>query len=285
MAGELKLTIKIGNFRQRHQPNTMPSLVLKLGSTGTEVRQLQARLSVHGLTVTPNSTFDGETEGAVKTFQKRIGAPQDGRVWLDPRGNTWPLLLANPGFDAPVRKGKRICLDPGHGYANRKPGANDTGAVGGGVAEAAVVLQWAKILGTLLEAKGHTVSYTRQDASTPTSITSRTERARVAKADLLLSLHCNAADGTANGTETFYRQSSSKVIAERVNNALVKAMGTKDRGVKTEKDSQHSSIHVLSYKPDSILVEIGFVDNAQDRSKMTDVAMIKKACQAIADVI
>jgi N-acetylmuramoyl-L-alanine amidase len=37
----------------------------------------------------------------------------------------------------------KIALDAGHGYENRQQGSYDSGAVGGGIQEADIALQWA----------------------------------------------------------------------------------------------------------------------------------------------
>ena len=94
-----------------------------------------------------------------------------------------------------------------------------------------------------------------------------TDRANATDADIFISIHCNAANGTARGTETFYCQGSStgRKIAEYVQHNLISAMGTSDRGVKDDTQTQHGRIHVLrcSDMP-AILVELAFIDNPND---------------------
>lgn len=138
----------------------------------------------------------------------------------------------------------RICIDPGHGMSNRKRGVPDSGA--------AVTVGGKKI----------------------------TE----AEIVMVISLHCNAANGQANGTETYYRGAKNKSLARACNDAVVTALGTRDRGVKTEEASQHARLAVLNF-PRAVLIELGFIAHAGDRAAMLDEGKMLLACQALADVI
>lgn len=100
----------------------------------------------------------------------------------------------------------------------------------------------------------------------------------------MISLHCNAADGKANGTETFYRGEAHRPMAQRINDAVVDALETRDRGVKTESSSQHARLAVMAFQP-CFLIELGFIDHPGDRAKMLDATLRKSACGAIARAI
>jgi N-acetylmuramoyl-L-alanine amidase len=100
----------------------------------------------------------------------------------------------------------------------------------------------------------------------------------------MLSLHCNAYNGTASGTETFYRGPNHKAKAESLTAAVCKALGTKNRGAKTEGKSQHSRLAVLAFQP-CFLLEIGFIDNHADRAAMIDPALRRQACNAITEIL
>lgn len=91
---------------------------------------------------------------------------------------------------------KTIMLDPGHG-------GKDPGAVSNGLREKDINLRFAKILGKKLKAKGFNVVYTRtKDTFIP--LEQRTAMANVKKADLFLSIHCNAnRSRRVNGMETY----------------------------------------------------------------------------------
>lgn len=177
-----------------------------------------------------------------------------------------------------------IILDPGHGMSNRKSGRYDPGACAGCVEEATIALDWANELRTILRAAGHAVTRTRASRDDPAPVGKRAAIARQYGGQIMLSIHCNAANGNASGTETFYRGESNKDLAARLNLAVVDSLGTRSRGIKTESDSQHARLAVMAFQP-CFLIELGFIDNAGDREKMLDPALRRSACQAIAKVI
>lgn len=91
-----------------------------------------------------------------------------------------------------------IVLDAGHG-------GSDPGAIGwGGLREKDVTLAFTKLLGAQLERQGLAVYYTREDDRS-VSLESRSQLANRSNADLILSIHANAADGRggANGYEIY----------------------------------------------------------------------------------
>lgn len=177
-----------------------------------------------------------------------------------------------------------IILDPGHGMSNRRSGTIDPGAVSNGAREADIAMEWANELRGILMDAGHKVIRTRIDNTDPAPVGQRAAIAKRFGGDIMLSIHCNAADGAANGTETFYRGESNKAKAGAINAAVVAAMGTRDRGVKTESSSQHARLAVMAFQP-CFLLEIGFIDHSGDRAKMMDAAIRRKACDALAKVI
>lgn len=179
---------------------------------------------------------------------------------------------------------KTICLDPGHGMSNRKSLVYDSGAESNGYTEAAIVMEYANVLRLELVSRGFKVVRTRVDAKDPAPVSRRDDIARAYGAVCVISLHCNAADGKARGTETFFRGEDDRAFAKTLNTAVVKAMGTKDRGVKTEKDSQHSSLAVMEFDK-CWLVELGFIDNKEDRALMLSTTTRLAICKALADAI
>jgi len=92
---------------------------------------------------------------------------------------------------------RTVIVDAGHG-------GKDPGATGvGGLHEKTVTLRVAKLLGERLSKMGFEVSYTRTtDKFVPLEM--RTAMANARKADLFVSIHCNAnPDSRANGLETY----------------------------------------------------------------------------------
>lgn len=179
---------------------------------------------------------------------------------------------------------KTIILDPGHGMSNRKSGVYDPGAVSDGIAEADIALAWANELRSILIARRHKVVRTRVDAKDPCPVWRRDDIARSYGGDMMISLHCNAANGKASGSEVFYRGADDKALAAKLSAIVADALGTKNRGAKTESQSQHSALAVLEFDK-CWLIEIGFIDHPGDRAAMLNPAIRKKACEAIADAL
>jgi N-acetylmuramoyl-L-alanine amidase len=94
-------------------------------------------------------------------------------------------------------KMRRVVVDPGHG-------GRDTGAIGPhGIREKDVALAIARELAHRLRALGFTVILTRKDDSY-VALDERTRIANQARADLFVSVHCNAARRrTLSGVETW----------------------------------------------------------------------------------
>lgn len=172
--------------------------------------------------------------------------------------------------------------------SNRRAGVYDPGAtvkVGKReITEADIVMDWANELKIQLETLGAKVIRTRINASDVAPVGERAGIAHKYGCDTFISLHTNAADGKANGTETFYRGAQNAGLAKACNNAIIKALGTKDRGIKTEAASQHSRLAVLSF-PAACLIELGFIDHEGDRSRMMDQQLMLLACQYLAEAI
>ena len=177
-----------------------------------------------------------------------------------------------------------VIIDPGHGMGNHKPGRYDCGAESNNYTEAEIVMAWANELREILRFRKVAVVRTRTDANDPCPIG---ERARIAKrynGTIMISFHCNASTGTASGTETFYRGDSHKAFAIRLNAIVCDGLGTKNRGAKTESQSQHSTLAIMNFQP-CFLIELGFIDNAGDRVKMLNAEKRKATCNAIANLL
>lgn len=177
-----------------------------------------------------------------------------------------------------------VILDPGHGMANRRAGVFDPGACSGGSQEAEIALAWANELRAILLAAGHRVIRTRVDHKDPAPVGKRAGIAHHFGGEIMLSIHCNAANGAANGTETFYRSESNREQADAINMAVVNALETRNRGTKLESLSQHARLAVMAFQP-CFLIELGFIDHSGDRAKMLDPVLRKAACNSIARVV
>lgn len=167
----------------------------------------------------------------------------------------------------------KIFIDAGH-----NPTGADTGAAGNGLSEAAVTFSIAQQLKPLLEAAGHSVKLSRSSAdarlgaSVSESLSKRCALANSWGADLFVSVHCNAGGG--RGTEVYAYGSSGAgaAYAQKIQSAIVKRLGTADRGVKY---SQSFAVLRGTSMP-AVLVETAFIDNPSDaallRTRTADFA-------------
>ncbi|OOC60932.1 N-acetylmuramoyl-L-alanine amidase family protein [Paenibacillus ihbetae] len=105
------------------------------------------------------------------------------------------------------------------------------------------------------------------------------DRAKLAndlKADVFISIHANSGPSAATGTETYYYDQSDKALAAALHKEIVKAMGLKDRGVR------YGNFHVIrETKMPGALLEVGFMSNKTDESKLFDPATQDRVAAAI----
>jgi len=199
-----------------------------------------------------------------------------------------PVLPAMP--ESPKESTRRakpllhrmIVIDPGHG-------GKFVGAVGpSGFYEKDCTLQIAERTQKLLAAKGATVFMTRNDDSSLDTdqredCKMRADFAAKHSADLFISIHCNSCKvaNTTSGTETYFQDENpdSKALAELIQDEMVKADGLPDRGIKPGPWTvlQCTQSHGIP----GILIEVGFINNSVDESKLMDPSFQQKVAQAI----
>ena len=188
---------------------------------------------------------------------------------------------------------RSIFLDPGHG-------GSDTGAISQGVREKDLTLSVYNKVSSKLASLGFTV-LTSRTTDKDVDLVDRAEEANNAGADMLLSIHFNAGGrGVARGIETYYYQSQadipskinqanhnnperlekSKKLALKVQQNLLYQTGASDRGVK------RASFAVLRETSiPSILVELGFLDNPEELSKIRTSEYQDRLANGIVDGI
>ena len=170
---------------------------------------------------------------------------------------------------------KKVFIDPGHG-------GSDPGASGNGLIEKDIVLNIAKKLGSKLQSKGISVMYSRT-TNVSVGLAERAEMANNWGADLFVSVHSNAFDGSgsAYGTECYTHPNdvyTTKQLSSDVAASISQKLGMYNRGHK----NADFAVLRLSSMP-AILVETAFIDNAGDanllRNRQDDFATA--ICDAI----
>jgi len=195
------------------------------------------------------------------------------------------------------RKVRTVMLDPGHG--GKQPGAMVAGK-----REKDYTLLIAKEVRRILVDKGLKVVLTRE-GDTTLGLYERADLAKRANADLLVSIHLNAASSkTANGLEIFTTtpagaqstnpdRSGSReavngnandkynlLLAYEIQRKMLATTKMADRGVRRDR----LAILNRATMP-ATLVEVGFVTNPSDQKKIFTKSERDKAAKAIAEGI
>lgn len=159
---------------------------------------------------------------------------------------------------------KIIYLDAGHG-------GKDGGAAGNGIKEKDIVLDICKRIESGLKVYDDVKIIMSRSTDIYRSLDERTREANLANADILLSVHINAATSTAaKGWEVYtYPNAGSATTAfsNMLHAEIMRSMGSgiTDRGKKTK------DLHMLrESKMIAALTENLFISNASDADKLKD---------------
>ena len=160
-----------------------------------------------------------------------------------------------------------VVIDPGHGGHDPGHLSDDPNLL----MEKELNLKIATFLGGYIEKylQNVRVIYTRTEDTYPT-LDGRVDTANINNADYFISIHCNGNDRPeVYGTETHvhsFQLTKSVQFARAIENQFSQRAGRKSRGVKDERDLQHS-LQVLKFtNMTSVLVECGFVTNPKEAS-------------------
>ncbi len=152
----------------------------------------------------------------------------------------------------------KILINAGHA-PNGNP---DTGAVNKitGHRECDITLECSEMVAKYLNAVGYATRIIQADDLDKVCNTSNDWGA-----DLFISIHCNAFNTKAQGTETYYLSSAGQKLAECINSQIVNSLPVIDRGTK-----RGDRLYVLRHTDcTAVLVELAFIDNADDVKLLT----------------
>lgn len=167
-----------------------------------------------------------------------------------------------------------IVLDAGHG--GREPGA-----VVAGVKEKDVNLAVTKRVFSLAKQDERLNPVMTRHADISLTLVDRVRLAEGVDAALYLSIQANACDSAeVEGIETWVDETHSPgdpswQLAEILQSSLVEATGARDRGVRAQELYLHAT------KRPAALVEIGFLTNAQERTRLNDPIYQETVAQGI----
>ncbi len=157
----------------------------------------------------------------------------------------------------------KVFINPGHDLKY------DSGAVNpnSGMRECDVAARIGQAVKQYLEAAGCAVKILQSDnLANDSAYRDRTvavcDEANKWPADVFVSIHCNAANSNARGTETYCYtpHSQSGQLARCIQSQIVNSLHTVDRGVK----SMSGLIVIKHTEMPAVLVETAFIDNDDD---------------------
>lgn len=118
-----------------------------------------------------------------------------------------------------------------------------------------------------------------RDDDTYVSLSGRAEIANRLKADAFVSVHCNSCDrpDTLCGTSVYFDHQHSARFARLVQNELVAALGTVDKGVRNANFAV-----IRRTRVPGILVETAFINHKEDRARLLHPEFRERAARAMA---
>ncbi|MFD1135566.1 N-acetylmuramoyl-L-alanine amidase [Paenibacillus urinalis] len=173
----------------------------------------------------------------------------------------------------------KIVIDAGHGYYTFGKRCPD-----GSMREWEFNAVVANCVAQMLAAYDGVETKFTHDVTGKTDVllSTRTKTANAWGADILVSIHANAASGTwgiAEGIETFVystKSAASVKLANAVQAQLIARTGRRNRGVKM------GDLHMVrETKMPAILVECGFMDNREEAALLKTDAYRRKCAEAI----
>ncbi len=200
-------------------------------------------------------------------------------TYVPKEDNTKIMYNEKPKKTSPtISAMKKVVLDPGHG-------GSDSGAIGGGLYEKTLNLEVAKLVAEKLTKKNVYVYMTRSKDTT-VSLEDRTNYSNEINPDIYVSIHTNSTvQEDSYGVETHYYKDDSYSLAQLIHSKFASAKNlkkweTKDRGV------IKSRFYVINHtEAPSILIEMGFISNTQEREKLFTKERQEQIANSIAEGI
>ena len=245
------------------------TMLLMLTAAGSSSRRT-VTVVLNGETIsfdTPAYIENNRTMVPIRAIAEALGLEV---TWDQASATAW---LSNESW-TPSLKGRTIVVDPGHG------GSAD-GASYGGVKESDLNLSIAQHLAEELRRYGANVVMTRT-GDQDVSLSGRAAIANRVKADLFLSVHCNASltNASASGIYTAYHSGSAKSrqAAVLLKDAMISAASQPDMGAHQRDDL---AVLRLTNMP-AVLLECGFMSTPAELELLQQPEHQKKLSQGAA---
>lgn len=217
--------------------------------------------------------------GVQYVFKLKQGA--DVNVYAREDGKQLKVVIKNkkqenvvtPNKDQSYKGCGLIVIDPGHGGI-------DAGAIRAGINEKDINLEVSKIVARILNKKGYKVDLTRWEDKT-VSLQERVDFSDANKASVFVSIHVNSSvSSEPQGIETHWWTEDGHRLAKVVHESFASSVKAVDRGL------VKSKFYVINHtKAKSILVEIGFLSNDNERNELITKDRKQKTAEGIAEGI
>ncbi|WP_426479785.1 N-acetylmuramoyl-L-alanine amidase family protein [Chryseobacterium sp. CBSDS_008] len=170
----------------------------------------------------------------------------------------------------PINK-KYIVIDAGHG-------GNDFGAIHGEILEKNIALSIAKEIRKINESKDKYEIILTRDADSSPSLSERTDQINRLNPEMVISLHVNSSpqkERSDNGFEVYVQNSDfSKELAGKIYKKF------------NARKISESNLYILreTHSP-AVLVELGFINNSENRNYITSEKGQKEIAQKFVEII
>lgn len=249
-------------------------LILLLSLSASGASQSGVRILVDGGVLDAPASYisqDGTTMVPLRAVAEALGC----EVAWDPASRT--VSVVSPAGAGEAQYSALVVLDPGHG-------GEANGAEYGGVKEKDLDLSIASQAAALLEEAGVTVLMTRTDDSY-VDLYDRTALANERKADLFVSVHCNANvehdDAAGIYTCAYSQETNGWRLAQLLRQTMLSAAGAEDFGME---ERPNLAVLRTSLMP-AALVECGFMSTASELEKLVQPEYQALLARGIADGI
>jgi len=262
---------------------------------GDDIAELQERLLSLGFSPDRvDGVFGTSTEQSVRRFQAGVGLAVDGSVGPETLRAFADLTRSVSGGSPHTLReqelvrtsghrllGRIVVLDPGHGGA-------DTGTVARGPAqglkESEVTLDLARRIEGRLSAIGVTVLFTRSATTGPDDL-ARATMANQARADIMLSLHCDSTDQPrASGVATFFwgleRFGAWSAVGEHLANLIQREIVSRTGLADCRTHPRGWELLQRTQMP-TVRIEAGYLSHHQDAARLAEPAFLDTLAEAI----
>ncbi|PKO22772.1 MAG: hypothetical protein CVU38_07615 [Chloroflexi bacterium HGW-Chloroflexi-1] len=173
---------------------------------------------------------------------------------------------------------RKVVLDPGHGWQG------ESGASYFDLKEKDVNLKIALLTQQILERDGYRVALTRTADDPDHDLAYAAQFANAQKPDIVISIHANAADASASGTEACHTvgkrtDEQSKRLAKLLTGSIAARLGLQEIGIFPENSpgkcartasTGWAKLYIHDMDAPTALIETAFLSNRGDAKLLTD---------------